>query len=43
MKKVLLLVLAVLFVTSASFAQINKNWDGTKPEVYQGAKGFVFS
>jgi len=23
-------------------SQINKNWDGTKPEIYAGAKSFVF-
>lgn len=43
MKKLFIVLVMSLFVVSASFAQINKNWDGTKPEVYQGAKGFVFS
>ncbi|MFZ4592411.1 MAG: outer membrane beta-barrel protein [Ignavibacteria bacterium] len=43
MKKLFVLFVMSLFVVSASFAQINKNWDGTKPEVHQGAKGFVFS
>lgn len=43
MKKLFIVFVMSLFVVSASFAQINKNWDGTKPEVYQGAKGFVFS
>src|SRR5665647_902691 len=43
MKKLFVLFVMSLFVVSASFAQINKNWDGTKPEVYQGAKGFVFT
>ena len=42
MKKLLVALSLVLFVSSLSFAQINKNWDGTKPEVYQGSKCFVF-
>lgn len=42
MKKLFIVFVMSLFVVSASFAQINKNWDGTKPEVYQGSKSFVF-
>ncbi len=42
MKKLFVLLVMSLFVVSASFAQINKNWDGTKPEVYKGSKNFVF-
>lgn len=42
MKKLFIVFVMSLFVASASFAQINKNWDGTKPEVYQGSKSFVF-
>ena len=42
MKKLLVALSLVLFVSSLSFAQINKNWDGTKPEVYQGSKCLVF-
>lgn len=42
MKKLFIVLVMSLFVVSASFAQINKNWDGTKPEVYQGSKSFVF-
>jgi hypothetical protein len=43
MKKLFVLFVMSLFVVSASFAQINKNWDGTKPEVYKGSKNFVFT
>lgn len=42
MKKLFLALTLVLFVSSFSFAQINKGWDGTRPEVYQGSKNFVF-
>ena len=42
MKKLFVLFVMSLFVVSASFAQSNKNWDGTKPEVYKGSKNFVF-
>lgn len=42
MKKLLVALSLVLFVSSFTFAQINKNWDGTKPEVYAGSKSFVF-
>ncbi len=42
MKKLFVALMLVLFVSSFSFAQINKGWDGTKPEVYQGSKNFVF-
>jgi len=40
-KKITILVV-MLFVTSTSFAQINKGWDGTKPEVWKGSRAFVF-
>ncbi len=43
MKKLFIVFVMSLFVVSASFAQINKNWDGTKPEVYQGSKSFIFT
>lgn len=43
MKKLFVLFVMSLFVVSASFAQINKNWDGTKPEVYKGSKNFIFT
>jgi hypothetical protein len=42
MKKLFLVLTLVLFVSSFSFAQINKGWDGTRPEVYQGSKSFIF-
>jgi hypothetical protein len=42
MKKLLVALTLVLFVSSLSFAQLNKNWDGTKPEVYTGSKSFIF-
>lgn len=42
MKKLFVSLMLVLLVSSFSFAQINKNWDGTKPEVYKGSKNFVF-
>jgi hypothetical protein len=42
MKKLLAVLTLVLFASTLSFAQINKGWDGTKPEVYKGSKNFVF-
>jgi hypothetical protein len=42
MKKLFVALMLVFFVSSFSVAQINKNWDGTKPEVHQGAKCFQF-
>lgn len=42
MKKLFVALMLVLLVSSFSFAQINKGWDGTKPEVYKGSKAFVF-
>jgi|WetSurMetagenome_2_1015567.scaffolds.fasta_scaffold271919_1 hypothetical protein len=42
MKKLFLALMLVFFVSSFSFAQINKNWDGTKPEVYKGSKYLTF-
>lgn len=42
MKKLFVALMLVLFVSSFSFAQINKGWDGTKPEVYKGSKYMTF-
>jgi len=42
MKKLFAVLTLVLLVSSISFAQVNKGWDGTKPEVVKGAKSFVF-
>jgi hypothetical protein len=42
MKKLFVSLMLVILVSSFSFAQMNKNWDGTKPEVYQGSKSLVF-
>jgi hypothetical protein len=42
MKKLFTALMLVMFVSSLSFAQANKNWDGTKPEVYKGSKNFIF-
>jgi len=42
MKKLFVSLILVILVSSFSFAQVNKNWDGTKPEVYQGSKNFIF-
>ena len=42
MKKLFISLMLVFLVTGFSFAQINKNWDGTKPEIYTGSKNFVF-
>jgi hypothetical protein len=42
MKKLFVSLMLVILVSSFSFAQINKGWDGTKPEVYKGSKNFVF-
>jgi len=42
MKKLFVSLMLVFLVSSFSFAQINKGWDGTKPEVYKGSKNFVF-
>ncbi len=42
MKKLFISLMLVFLVSSFSFAQINHNWDGTKPEVYTGSKNFVF-
>jgi opacity protein-like surface antigen len=42
MKKLFVSLMLVFLVSSFSFAQINKNWDGTKPEVYKGSKNFIF-
>lgn len=42
MKKLFASLMLVILVSSFSFAQINKSWDGTKPEIYKGSKNFVF-
>lgn len=42
MKKLFVALMLVLLVSSFSFAQINKGWDGTKPEVYKGSKSIYF-
>ncbi|HEY5533767.1 MAG TPA: outer membrane beta-barrel protein [Ignavibacteria bacterium] len=42
MKKLFISLMLVFLISSFSFAQINKNWDGTKPEIYTGSKNFVF-
>lgn len=42
MKKLFVSLMLVFLVSSFSFAQINKGWDGTKPEVYKGSKNFIF-
>jgi len=35
-------ILFLLFGYSSIFAQANKNYDGVRPEVYQGSQSFVF-
>lgn len=42
MKKLFTALMLVFFITSFSFAQVNKNWDGTKPEIYKGSKNLIF-
>ena len=42
MKKLFASLMLVILVSSFSFAQINKNWDGVKPEIYKGSKSFIF-
>jgi hypothetical protein len=42
MKKLFISLMLVFLVSSFSLAQINHNWDGTKPEIYTGSKNFVF-
>ena len=41
-KKLFATLVLVLFVTSVSMAQVNKNWDGVKPELRKGAHSLVF-
>jgi len=41
-KKLFATLVLVLFVTSVSFAQVNKNYDGVKPELRKGAHSLVF-
>lgn len=35
-------LVVVLLTASVTFAQVNRNYDGVKPEVMKGAKNFVF-
>ena len=43
MKAILNSIAAILFLSSSLLlAQANKNYDGPKPEVYQGSQAFVF-
>ncbi len=37
-----LVILFLLLGYSSIFAQANKNYDGPRPEVYQGSQSFVF-
>jgi hypothetical protein len=37
-----LMITLILFSSISLFAQANKNYDGPRPEVYQGSKSFVF-
>jgi len=41
-KKLFATLVLVLFVTGVSFAQVNKNYDGVKPELRKGAHSLVF-
>ncbi|MFC2092955.1 outer membrane beta-barrel protein [Bacteroidota bacterium] len=41
-KKLFATLVLVLFVTSVSFAQVNKNYDGVKPECKKGSHALVF-
>lgn len=41
MKKLLYVVIFML-AASTSFGQINKGWDGVKPEVWKGSRAMVF-
>ena len=41
-KKLFATLVLVLFVTSVSMAQVNKNYDGVKPELRKGAHSLVF-
>ena len=42
MKAIYNLIAVVLLCSSLVFSQANKNYDGPKPEVYQGSQAFVF-
>lgn len=42
MKKLTIIFSLFLIGATLSFAQVNSNYDGPKPEVYSGAKSFVF-
>ena len=37
-----IVILFLLFGYNSLFSQINKNYDGPRPEVYQGSQSFVF-
>ena len=37
-----MMITLILFSSISLFAQANKNYDGPRPEVYQGSKSFVF-
>lgn len=41
-KKLFAALTLVLFVTGLSFAQVNKNYDGVKPEIKKGSHALVF-
>ena len=40
--KLIRLFSLTLFVATISFAQVNSNYDGPKPEVVKGSRSFVF-
>lgn len=42
MKKLTSYFALIMFVTTLTFAQVNTNYDGPKPEVREGSKSFVF-
>jgi hypothetical protein len=41
-KRLLFSLVLILVAANFSLAQVNRNYDGTRPEVVQGAKSFVF-
>jgi hypothetical protein len=42
MKRLFVLFAAVIFLANITVAQVNRNYDGPRPEVATGAKSFVF-
>ena len=42
MKNLFTVFMLVVLATGFSFAQDNKNWDGTKPEIHQGSRNIIF-